>query len=375
MAVLTEEQDMVRDSAQGWARDRSPIGELRRRRDSGDTLGFSAESWHEQCELGWPGVAIPESYGGSDFGYFAMGIILEEMGRTLTASPLLASALGAGCALLLGGTEGQKQQYLPRIADGSLIATLAVDEDARHAPDVVATTATPSGAKYRIDGRKWFVHEGPAAELLIVSALLADGVDEAGSIGLFLVPCADNGVEKCNLSLIDNRGAADITFSGAEAELLGEVGTGKAVLDAVLDRLRIGLTAEMLGASLQAFDITMEYLKARVQFGQPIGAFQALQHRAAEMFTQLELSRSAVEAALQAIDDDAADLPELASLAKAKLGDTLYLISNELIQMHGGIGMTDEHDAGFYLKRARACEAAFGNRSYHRERYGQLLGY
>jgi alkylation response protein AidB-like acyl-CoA dehydrogenase len=325
-------------------------------------VGYDVNAWNEQAEMGWAGVIIPEEYGGSDFGYLSLGLILEEMGRTLTASPLLASAMGAASALVLGGSDAQKSEWLPKIADGSVVGALAIDEGPHHNPAKVDTTF--SGGK--ITGKKTFVLEGLKADLLVVSAKGPDG------IGLYLVRGDDAGVSRTRLSLADSRGAANIAFNGAAAEPLSG---GAEVLEKVLDRVRAGVAAEMLGAAVQAFETTLDYLKVRVQFGQVIGSFQALQHRAAKMFTDLELARSAVEAALQAIDADSPDVPELVSLAKAKMGDTFHLVSNEMVQMHGGIGMTDAHDAGFYLKRARACEAAFGSQSFHRDRYARIQGY
>ena len=362
MAVLSEEQSMLRDAAKSWVQEKSPVTAFRKMRDSGADLGYDAAAWNEMAEMGWAGVIIPEEYGGSEFGYLSMGLILEELGRTLTASPLLSSALAAASALILGGSDAQKSEWLPKIAEGTAVATLAVDEGPHHAPDKV--TAIFAGGK--ITGKKTFVLEGMAASLLVVSAKGPDG------IGLYLVKADDAGVTRHRLSLADSRGAANVEFNGAAAEPLTG---GAATLEKVLDRARAGVAAEMLGSALQAFETTLDYLKVRVQFGQVIGSFQALQHRAAKMFTDLELSRSAVEAALAAIDADSPDVPELVSLAKAKMGDTFHLVSNEMIQMHGGIGMTDAHDAGFYLKRARAAEAAYGNQAFHRDRYAKIQGY
>jgi alkylation response protein AidB-like acyl-CoA dehydrogenase len=362
MAVLTEEQSMLKDAAKSWVQEKSPVSAFRKVRDSGVELGYDAKAWNEMAEMGWAGVIIPEEHGGSNFGYLSLGLILEETGRTLTASPLLASALGAASALILGGSEAQKAHWLPKIAEGSVVATLAVDEGPHHNPEKIA-------AEFKdgvITGKKTFVLEGMAANLLVVSAKGGDG------IGLYLVKADDVAVKRTRLHLADSRGAANIEFSGARAEALSG---GYELVEKVLDRARAGVAAEMLGAATQAFETTLDYLKTRVQFGQVIGSFQALQHRAAKMFTDLELSRSAVEAALTAIDNDSPDVPELVSLAKAKMGDTFHLVSNEMVQMHGGIGMTDAHDAGFYLKRARAAEAAFGNQAYHRDRYARIQGY
>src|SRR5204863_1482509 len=362
MAVLSEEQSMLRDAAKSWVQEKSPVTAFRKMRDSGAELGYDVNAWNEMAEMGWAGVIIPEEYGGSNFGYLSLGLILEELGRTLTASPLLASGLGAASALILGGSDAQKSEWLPKIAEGTVVGTLAVDEGAHHAPEKVATTF--KGGK--ITGKKTFVLEGMAAGIIIVSGKGPDGV------GLYLVRGDDPGVSRTRLSLADSRGAANIEFKGAAAEPLSG---GFELVEKVLDRARAGIAAEMLGSATQAFETTLDYLKTRVQFGQVIGSFQALQHRAAKMFTDLELSRSAVEAALTAIDNDSPDTPELVSLAKAKMGDTYHLVSNEMVQMHGGIGMTDAHDAGFYLKRARAAEAAYGNQAYHRDRYARLQGY
>jgi alkylation response protein AidB-like acyl-CoA dehydrogenase len=347
-------------------------------RNSEAPLGYDPAAFAEMAQMGWTGVIIPEEYGGSAFGYLGLGLILEETGRTLTASPILASALAAASAIVLGGSAAQKQAWLPQIAAGDLVATLAVDDGPHHAPAKVALTAEKRGAGYVLNGRKTFVLEGMAAGLLVVSARTSGSVGDEAGISLFLVPAEAKGVTRTALKLADSRGAANIDFANVEVgteALLGEEGNAWPLLEKTLDRARAGLAAEMLGSALQAFETTLDYLKTRVQFGQVIGSFQALQHRAAKMFTDLELSRSCVEAALAAIDADAPDAAELVSLAKAKMGDTLHLVSNEMVQMHGGIGMTDEHDAGLYLKRARAQETTFGGQAYHRDRYARLQGY
>jgi alkylation response protein AidB-like acyl-CoA dehydrogenase len=369
---------MLRDAAKSWTQEKSPVTAFRKMRDSGVDIGYDAKAWNEMAEMGWAGVIIPEEYGGSAFGYLSIGLILEELGRTLTASPLIASGVGAASALVLGGSDAQKSEWLPKIADGTVVGALAVDEGAHHAPEKVALAATKSGAGYSLSGTKTFVIEGLAANLLVVSARTSGAPGDKDGITLFLVPADAKGVSRKRLALADSRGAANITFDkvevGADA-ILGAADRGWEVLEKTLDRVRAALAAEMLGAANQAFETTLDYLKVRVQFGQVIGSFQALQHRAAKMFTDLELARSAVEAALQAIDADSPDVPELVSLSKAKMGDVFHLVSNEMVQMHGGIGMTDAHDSGFYLKRARAAEAAFGSQSYHRDRYARINGY
>lgn len=378
MAVLNEEQSMLRDAAKSWTQEKSPVTAFRKMRDSGVDIGYDVNAWNEMAEMGWAGVIIPEEYGGSAFGYLSMGLILEELGRTLTASPLIASGVGAASALVLGGSDAQKSEWLPKIADGSVVGALAVDEGPHHAPEKVALAATKSGSGYSLSGTKTFVIEGLAANLLVVSARTSGKPGDKDGITLFLVPADAKGVSRKRLALADSRGAANITFDkvevGADA-VLGAADKGWDVLEKTLDRVRAALAAEMLGSANQAFETTLDYLKVRVQFGQVIGSFQALQHRAAKMFTDLELARSAVEAALAAIDADSPDVAELVSLSKAKMGDVFHLVSNEMVQMHGGIGMTDAHDSGFYLKRARAAEAAFGSQSYHRDRYARINGY
>ena len=378
MAVLTEEQSMLRDAARTWTQEKSPVTAFRKMRDSGAPLGYDPAAFAEMAEMGWTGVIIPEEYGGSDFGYLSLGLILEETGRTLTASPILSSALASASAIILGGSVAQKEAWLPKIASGEAVGALAVDEGPHHAPAKVALAAAKSGGGYTLNGTKTFVLEGMAANVFVVSARTSGASDANDGITLFLVPADAKGVSRKALKLADSRGAAVVTFANVEVgadAVLGHADKGHELLEKVLDRARAGLSAEMLGAAVQAFETTLDYLKTRVQFGQVIGSFQALQHRAAKMFTDLELARSCVEAALTAIDNDSPDVPELVSLAKAKMGDTLHLVSNEMVQMHGGIGMTDAHDAGLYLKRARAQETAFGGQAYHRDRYARIQGY
>lgn len=375
MAVLTEEQSMLRDSARAWTQEKSPVSALRRVRDGKIELGFDPALWTEMGEMGWAGVIVPEEFEGSGFGYLGLGLILEETGRTLTASPLLSSALAAASALLIGGSQAQKAAWLPKIATGEIVATLAIDEAAHHAPEQTALSATKTANGYSLTGAKTFVMEGMAADLLVVAGRTAGKPGDTDGVSLFLVPADAPGVSRQALHLADSRGHAAISFKDVQVNADAMLAGGYETLEQTLDRARAGLSAEMLGAASQAFEITLDYLKTRRQFGQLIGSFQSLQHRAAKMYTELELSRSAVEAALTAIDDNANNVAELVSLAKARIGDTLHLVSNEMVQMHGGIGMTDEHDAGLYIKRARVAEAAFGGQNYHRDRYARIHGY
>ena len=374
--VLSEEQQMLRDSARSFADENLPISQLRALRAKGE--GFDKAAWKEMADLGFTGVLIPEEFGGSGFGYVGLGQVLEAQGRTIAASPLISTALIGASALILAGSQSQKETYLPQIASGELITALAVDEGPHHDPSHITLKAKKSDAGYTLSGDKRYVVDGAEAGLLIVAARTSGGESDRQGITLFLVPADAKGVTRTALKTLDAHAAANISFAnveiGADA-MLGSVDAGFATLDAVLDRARIGLAAEAIGAADAAFEMTSEYLKVRKQFGQLIGSFQSLQHRAAIMFTELELTRSCVAAAFTALDGNANNVAELASLAKARAAETLHLVSNETVQMHGGIGMTDVHDSGLYMKRARVLEALYGGESFHRDRYARLGGY
>jgi alkylation response protein AidB-like acyl-CoA dehydrogenase len=377
MAVLTEEQTMLRDAAKGWTTDSAPVAALRKLRDGKSGASFDAAAWSEMGQMGWAGVIVPEAHDGSAFGYLGLGLVLEETGRTLVASPLLSTALIAASALTLGGSDAQKAAWLSKIALGEIVATLAIDEGAHHAPLKTALAAKADGGGFVLNGTKTFVLDGDAADLLIVVARTGGQPGDSDGLTLFLVPADTAGVSRSHLALVDSRGASQISFDGVRLgadAVLGEVGKGWTVLEPTLDRAYAGLAAEMLGTATAAFEITLDYLKTRTQFGQVIGTFQALQHRAAKWFTDLETTRSCVEAALEAADAGG-DTRALASLAKAKAGEVLHLSSNEMVQMHGGIGMTDAHDSGLYMKRARVAEALFGGAAFHRDRYARLSGF
>lgn len=355
--TLNEEQQLLKDSARDFFREQAPVTRLRKQRDEKKN-GRDPDLWREVSALGFSGVIVPEEYGGSGLGYVALGAVLEQCGRTLVASPLHSSALVGASALILAGTDAQKQEWLPKIASGEVIATFAVDEGAHHAPE--KSKLKFEGGK--LTGAKQYVADGHLADLIVV----------AGADALYLVKGDAAGLTRRELITADSRGAADITFAAAPAE---KMNGGADVINAILDRARIGLAAEIVGQASEAFEITSEYLKTRKQFGQVIGGFQALQHRAAKLFTDLELTRSCVLAALDALDRNANNVAEYASLAKARASETVHLATNEMVQLHGGIGMTDEHDAGLYLKRARVTEALYGGASFHRDRYARLLGF
>lgn len=356
MAVLTEEQTMLRDMAREWADNEAPVAAFRKVRDTAPAEFYDAQAWQAQADMGWAGILVPEAQGGVGMGYVSLGLVLEQLGRNLVATPLAATA-AATSALLLGGSEAQQAEWLPRIAAGEVVAALAVDEGPRFAPERIATRVEGG----RLSGTKEFVAEGDSARLFVVAA--ADG--------LYLVS-DDEGVTRSPRRLTDARSHAQVRFENAPAEKLEG---GADLLTQVTDRAAAALCAEMLGMAEAAFAQTNDYLKTRVQFGQPLASFQALQHRMARMFTELELMRSVVEGALEAVDSGRTDIRQEVSLAKAVSGETLHLVSREMIQLHGGIGMTDEHDAGFYLKRARVLEAMWGNAAWHRDRFARLGGY
>jgi alkylation response protein AidB-like acyl-CoA dehydrogenase len=378
MAVLTEEQAFIKDQASAWVLDKAPVSSFRALRDSNTQQAFLPETWSAMVDMGWSGMLVPEQYGGSELGYLTCGLVLEQLGRQLTASPLFSSSLVGATALVLAGNGAQQEALLPGIVNGSAIVTLALDESSRHAPAQTALQAQQSSDGFGLNGNKTFVAEGMSATHYVIAARTAGTPGDAHGISLFLVPADADGLARTALPTIDSRDYARLAFTDVHidsAALLGAPGDAMPVLEAILDRARIGLAAEMLGTASQAFDMTLDYLKTREQFGKVIGSFQALGHRAAALYSLMEQSRSCVEAALQAVDAGADNVPELASLAKCQVGKFLFAMSNELIQIHGGIGMTDEFDAGLYLKRARVLEASLGNRAYHRDRYATLMGF
>ncbi len=375
---LNEEQQLLRESARGFCREQAPLTLHRKLRDSRDPDGFDRELWRQMVELGWTGMAIPEAYGGYGFGHTGLGLVLEETGRTLVDSPLIATVLLGANAILEFGSEAQKKEILPRIAAGELLLAFALDEHIVHDPARIETTASPGKGGFVLNGGKTFVLDGHVADKIIVVARIADGTENGSGLGLFLVDAAAQGVEIMRTIMVDGRNCANIVLNNvvvAADNLLGGSATTPESLDRVLDIARIGLSAEMLGSIEEVFERTLEYLRQREQFGVPIGAFQALQHRAAEMYNEIELSKSLVRAALAALDDPAsssARIARLASAAKAKLSEVFFLVSNEGIQMHGGIGMTDEFDIGFFLKRARVAQQFLGDAGFHRDRYATL---
>jgi alkylation response protein AidB-like acyl-CoA dehydrogenase len=376
--VLDEDQEMLRESAHGFIQDRSPVSALRRLRDEDVAERFDRGLWREMAEMGFAGVLVPEAQGGSGFGFVGAGVIAEEMGRTLTASPFLSTAVMAATALGQLGTEEQKERHLTGIAGGEALFALAVDEGRKHSPRRIEARAERSGNGFKLSGAKTFVADGLAADQLIVAARTAGAEDEEEGITLFLVEAHAKGVSAERMATVDERGHARLRFEGVELDgdaVLGEVDQGYRGLERVLNGGRTILSAEMTGAASAAFEMSTDYLKERKQFGVPIGSFQALQHRAAHLLAEIEMARAVTLQAAQAMDEEMDAAGPTVSLAKAKAGQVAKLATQEAIQMHGGIGMTDEYDIGFYLKRVRVAQEMLGDPDFHANRLAGALRY
>jgi acyl-CoA dehydrogenase len=377
--VLTEDQELLAKTAADFVAERSPVTRVRQLRDSGDQDGFSRALWKEMAELGWVGIPFSEDVGGADMGIAELAVVLEALGRNLAPEPFLSTVLLGGSALQLAGSDAQKSAWLPKLCEGEALLALAQQEKGtRFDLHRVSTRARRDADAWKLSGEKVAVLDGAAADAFVVVARTAGEDDARDGISLFLVPSDAQGLRVEKLARVDGRNAAIVRLDdvavGADA-LIGTEGQGLAVLERVADRATAGLAAEMLGSMTEAFERTLSYLKDRQQFGVPIGSFQALKHRAAEMFVEIELCRTAVMAAARAIDADAVDAPQLVSLAKARCSDTGVLVTNEAVQMHGGVGMTDEFDIGFYMKRARVAELTLGDAAWHRDRWARLSGY
>lgn len=377
---LTEEQQMLADTARPFMADNAPVSHLRQLRDSKDPTGFSRDLWKQFAEMGFTGILAAEADGGLGLGHVEAGVVLEEMGRNLTPSPFLSTAVGAVTALNLGSAE-QRGRWMPGIIAGESVAALAFEESARHRPERVALTATRSGNGFRLDGAKGFVVHGHVADFVIVSARTAGGADDAEGVTLFAVPGDAKGLSAKAERLADSGIAARLEFDGVEVDggaVIGGVDQGAAALGRVLSAVRAGSAAEMLGVAAAAAEMTLAYLKERKQFGVLIGSFQALQHRAAHLYSELELARAAVLKAQQLLDageDQAARADTAASVAKGMVGLASVLSVQEGVQMHGGMGMTDAFDIGLYMKRQRVLAELFGDADYHAERLARLSGY
>jgi alkylation response protein AidB-like acyl-CoA dehydrogenase len=376
--VLTEEQSMLRDSARGLISDKAPVSHLRHLRDSKDETGFSRNLWKAFAEMGFSGLLVPENFGGSGLGYVEAGVVMEEIGRTLMPSPFLSTAVLATSALSRGGSEAQQSAHLPKIADGSLLAALAVDEGAKHRPLQTNLQAVRSGNGFKLNGAKALVVDGHTADLLIVAGRSGGAPGERNGLTLFLVDPKAKGIAIERTVMVDAHNAARIEFGNVEVDadhVLGEVDQGCQLLEGVLNVGRGAVASEMVGLSEEVFGRTVTYLKERKQFGKLIGEFQALQHRAAQLYVDIEITRAAVMKALQALDSDLDHAGAAVAVAKARAGTTATLAVQEGVQMHGGMGMTDQFDIGFFMKRARVCQELFGDSNYQADQLARMKGY
>ena len=376
--VLTEEEQFLKDTAKNFAEERTPISHFRSLRDNNDPKLWDKNIWMEMVKLGWPGILIPEEYGGSNFGLTGISVILQECAKTLTPSPLFATGVIGAYAISNFGNKIQKDNYLTKIVNGEITTAFAIDESSHHDPANIEMFAKKDGKKYLLNGKKIFVIDGASADILLVLARTSGSKGDIAGLTMFIVDSKTKGVEKTKLSMADSRNYANINFNDVicnEENILGDLEVGGESAENILDIARIAIASEMLGNAESAFEKTLDYLKQRKQFGVLIGSFQALQHRAAEMFCEIELTKSSIFGAMRAADEGSNELQRLSSLAKTMSGETLHLVSNEAIQMHGGIGVTDEYDIGFFLKRARVSEQIFGSSKFHTERYANLSGF
>jgi alkylation response protein AidB-like acyl-CoA dehydrogenase len=376
--VLTEEQSMLRDSARGLISDKAPVSHLRKLRDAKDEIGFSRELWKAFAEMGFAGLLVPENFGGSGLGCVEAGVVMEEIGRTLMPSPFLSTAVLAASALSRGGSEAQKSAHLPKISDGSLLAAFAIDEGAKHRPLQIQLQAVRSGNGFKLNGAKAFVVDGHTADLLIVAARSGGAAGERNGLTLFLVDPKAKGIAIERTAMVDSHNAARIEFANVEVNadhVLGEVDQGGALLEGLLNIGRSAVASEMVGLSEEVFGRTVTYLKERKQFGKLIGEFQALQHRAAELYIDIEITRAAVLKAQQALDGDFDHAGAAVAVAKARAGTTATRAVQEGVQMHGGMGMTDQFDIGFFMKRARVCQELFGDANYHADQLARMKSY
>ena len=377
--LLNEEQTMLRHSARDFLRENAPVSQLRKLRDSRDAAGFSGPLWSRFADMGYTGMLVPEAFGGAGLGMVEAGVLMEQIGRQLSATPFLASGVLCVTAMRQAGTPTQQQQWLPRLAGGEAIGTLAVDEHAKHRPEATALRAAPQGHGWRLDGAKRFVLDGHMAALLIVLARSDGEAGDEQGLSLFAVPRDTPGVTVTRTVMVDAHNAARVQLSNVELPadaLLGTAGAAWPALQATLDAGRAAAAAELLGIADEVFERTVGYLKERRQFGRAIGEFQGLQHRAATLYVDIELARAALLKALQSLD---ADPPEIAArtvaIAKAKCGQAATLAAQEGVQMHGGMGMTDQFEIGFFMKRARVLQELFGDAGYHMDRLARMRRY
>ena len=367
--AFSEEQEELRRSVRRFLEDKSPESEVRRLMET--TEGYDPAVWDQMAQqLGLQGLAIPEEYGGSGYGYVELVVVLEEMGRSLLCAPYFATVALAANTLLASGDDAAKKEHLPGIAAGTTIATLAFTEDSGRWDEAgITMTASKSGDSYTLDGHKSFVLDGHTANLIVVAARTGSGVS------LFAVDGNASGLTRTPLSTMDQtRKQARLEFSGTPARLVGSEGAGWSALSKTLDLAAVALAAEQVGGAQRVLEMSVEYAKVRVQFGRPIGSFQAIKHKCADMLLEVESAKSAAYYAGWAASEDSDELPVVASLAKAYCSDAYFHAAAENIQIHGGIGFTWEHPAHLYFKRAKSSELLFGDPTYHRELLAQRIG-
>jgi alkylation response protein AidB-like acyl-CoA dehydrogenase len=376
MMTLTDDQRLLQDSVRPFMSEEGAIKtQLRHWRDTGCTDGFGTALWKQFAELGLTGMMIPESEGGAGLGIVEAGVVLEEIGRNLTPSPFLTTAVAAVRAL-----EGsaQAERWFPGIVAGETIAALAIDEGRHHDPARVALGAKRQGNGFVLNGAKQFVVHGNSADVILVAARTAGSPGDVDGLTLFAVEKGAGGLEIENVALADSSKAARLNFDNVAVDadaVVGEVDGGWAPLSRALNAGRAGAAAELVGVAAGASEMTFDYLRQRKQFGKLIGEFQALQHRAAHLYGEIEIARAAALKAAQLLDagDDKAEL--FVSVAKAKATRVSALAVQEGVQMHGGIGMTDEHDIGLYMKREAVLSELFGSPRFHANLVAELSGY
>lgn len=373
-----EDQAMLAETASQFMAEEGAIAkQLRHWRDRNCKDGFGHALWKEMAELGFTGILVSEEDGGLGMGHVEAGIVLEEIGRNLTPSPFLTSSVLAVTALG-EASEELRGRYLPGLVAGDSVFAVAIDEGAKHRPERIACKAEKSGNGFKLSGKKDFVVQGASSDMIIVAARTSGSDADEDGITLFAVPKDAAGMSHDAVRLVDSSMATHTTFDNVELDggaVIGEVDGGREVLNKILNAGRVGSAAEGVGVARGAMDMTVDYLRQRKQFGKLIGEFQALQHRAAHLYSEVEIARAAVIKAQQLLDGGSEKADLMVSVAKAKVAKTAGLAVREGVQMHGGIGMTDEYDIGLYMKRDRALQEFLGDAYYHTNRVAELSGY
>lgn len=374
---LNEDQQMLQDSATDFMKGEGDVAHFREFRDKNCKDGFSHDLWKKFAEMGFTGILISEDEGGLGLGHVEAGVVLEQIGRNLTPSPFLTTAV-AGVEALNAGGQAMREKYFPGILSGDSVLAVAIDEGAKHRPDQISMAATREGNGFKLDGKKQFVVQGGSADTLIVAARTSGSAGDDKGLTLFAVDTNSDGLSRDNVRLVDSAVAAHVEFDGVIVDadaVIGEVDEGDTVLQRMLNAGRVGSAAETVGVGAGSMDITVEYVKGRKQFDNIIGTFQALQHRLSHLYSEMEVARATVLKAQQMLDDGSDKAELMISVAKAKAGKAAALSVKEGVQMHGGVGMTDEYDIGLYMKRDRALAEFMGDANYHTNLVAEMHGY